>query len=278
MKRPLLLLFALTISIVDIVYANTGESNTLNSSIQISTNIVRYVGVDTAISGGEILNPSAENIISAGICYSKNPNPTVNDLKVIRQGTNNSFTCIMKNLQAKTGYFTRAYVETNSGIVYGQECSFATDSIRMGMFIRGGELFYVMKPGDPGYVEGEFHGLVVSKIFSPLLEWSIAVDTFLGIIDSALFTGKSNTEKIVSALGSGNYAASYCYDLVYNGYSDWYLPSSLEINVMSRSGVSSGVGWSSTEISNTQAKFATGNRTRHGLKTTKLRLKAIRSF
>jgi hypothetical protein len=279
MNKRLLILFAFIISMVGISYANSGvNSNSPNASVQVITNKVRYVGIDTAICGAEIINPNGENIISAGVCWSKNPNPTVNDFKVIRQGSTNSFTSIIKNLQAKTGYFARAYVETSNGVVYGQECSFATDSIRMGLFMKGGLLFYVMKPGDPGYVEGEFHGLVVTKTFSPSMEWSIAVDTFLGVTDSAIFLGKANTEKIVNALGAGNYAAKYCYDLVYNGYTDWYLPTSLELNLMSKSGVSSGVAWSSTEISTTQAKFASGQRTRHGLKTSKQRVKAIRSF
>ena len=178
----------------------------------------------------------------------------------------------MKNLQAKTGYFTRAYVETNSGIIYGQECSFATDSIRMGMFIRGGELFYVMKPGDPGYVEGEFHGLVVSSIVAFQATWDNGNSLLVGATDSAVFTGKLNTDKIVAACGSGNYAAKLCDDLVLNGYSDWYLPSLLETRLMRK------ISWTSTEFSNTLALFSIGKTTRQGLKSVKKNVYAIRTF
>jgi hypothetical protein len=273
MNKRLLILFAFTISMVGITYANkTVSTNTANSSIQITTNIVRYVGVDTAISGGEIVNPNNENILSAGICWSKNPNPTVNDFKVIRQGSSNSFTCIMKNLQPKTGYFTRAYVETNAGIIYGQECSFATDSIRMGMFIRGGELFYILKQGDPGYIEGELHGLVVSPIVAIQAPWDNGNSIFVGATDSAVFTGKLNTDKIVAALGSGYYAAKLCDDLVLNGYSDWYLPSLLETKLMKK------YCWSSTELSTTIALYNFSRRTTQGLKSLKRNIYAIRTF
>ena len=38
-------------------------------------------------------------------------------------------------------------------------------------------------------------------------------------------TGKANTEAIVKKLGSGDYAAKFCYDLELGGYDDWFLPS-----------------------------------------------------
>jgi hypothetical protein len=38
-------------------------------------------------------------------------------------------------------------------------------------------------------------------------------------------TGNTNTNLIVAVQGNGNYAAKICYDLVLNGYSDWFLPS-----------------------------------------------------
>ena len=42
---------------------------------------------------------------------------------------------------------------------------------------------------------------------------------------TAIGTGQSNTTAIVSAAGSGDYAAKICDDLVLNGYDDWFLPS-----------------------------------------------------
>jgi hypothetical protein len=63
------------------------------------------------------------------------------------------------------------------------------------------------------------------------IEWwngsyvSIATGTGLG-------TGKSNTDAIIAAQGSGSYAATLCRNLTLGGYSDWYLPSKDELNLM----------------------------------------------
>ena len=46
---------------------------------------------------------------------------------------------------------------------------------------------------------------------------------------SELGKGKDNTAAIVNAQGNGDYAAKYCYDLVRNGYDDWFLPSKDEL-------------------------------------------------
>jgi len=44
--------------------------------------------------------------------------------------------------------------------------------------------------------------------------------------------GILNTKSIVSQLGSGDYAAYYCDTLTEHGFSDWYLPSYNELQVI----------------------------------------------
>ena len=56
--------------------------------------------------------------------------------------------------------------------------------------------------------------------------------TLVGGTDWGIGTGEANTTTIVSALGTGNYAARLCYDLVHAGYDDWFLPSYGELNLM----------------------------------------------
>jgi len=78
-------------------------------------------------------------------------------------------------------------------------------------------------------------------------------------IQSIKWSYAGNTAAIVAALGNAepyanktDYAAKICYDLVLNGYDDWFLPSKDELNLMyEQKGVIGGFAgayyWSSSE-------------------------------
>lgn len=270
----LLLLFA---------YNANASQPPISSSVKIKTSVIRYVGLDTAFAGGVIVNPSSEAIIRAGICYSKNPQPTINDMIVERVGNADSFSCELKNLTFQQAYYIKAFVETSSGITYGPQRTFATDPGVNGAFVQGGILFYTLQPGDPGYIPGEVHGLVAANNFSTTTySWRNTTDTLINVLDSAIGTGALNTQKIVAAQGNGEYAAKICDDLNLNGYSDWYLPSADELILLVKSKVIPGTlsqYWSSTEISSTQAVQSTvTSRKRTSAKSNKYRVIAIRKF
>lgn len=50
--------------------------------------------------------------------------------------------------------------------------------------------------------------------------------------DTKIGTGKTNTDLIIAAEGTGDYAASICKNLTQGGYNDWFLPSRDELEVM----------------------------------------------
>ncbi len=272
--------FTLLLIVITSFISPISNSNQLNSSIQIYTSKVRYVGVDTALGAGIILNPLNETIIKAGLCYSKNPFPTVNDLKIYVNLSSDTFTCIINKLLPQTGYYVRAFVETSSGITYGTQQIFATDKLEYGELMHGGRLFYVSKPGDPNYVEGEFHGLVGVYLPMSSLVWDNGVDTLVDALDSAMFTGNLNTEKIVNKLGNGNYPAKICFDLLYEGYDDWFLPSISELMSIDDfpSRLQSSMCWSSSEYSKTHAKVYRNRKSVVSPKSSKYRFVAIRMF
>jgi hypothetical protein len=72
------------------------------------------------------------------------------------------------------------------------------------------------------------------------VQWSNGLDGFLGIINDGLYAGETNTALIIDAIRasnpSGNYAAKVCdnYFVMEDGvgYSDWYLPSVFELNLL----------------------------------------------
>ena len=77
-------------------------------------------------------------------------------------------------------------------------------------------------------------------------------------------TGNANTNNIVSyQVLNANYADKICYDLVLNGYSDWYLPSKDELNILYLNQISIGVFnnasyWSSTQYLNQSTGAGSG--------------------
>ena len=65
-------------------------------------------------------------ITENGICWSINPNPTINDSKNIDTASKSFINGILTNLNPNTKYFARAYVKNSIGVAYGGELSFTT--------------------------------------------------------------------------------------------------------------------------------------------------------
>ena len=101
-------------------------------------------------------------------------------------------------------------------------CKKKDTPLEIGQTYAGGIIFYLDNTNQ--------HGMVCAPSDqSTGIAWSNgAFISVAGAYGSSTGTGKANTEAIVAAQGSGNYAAKLCYDLVLNGYSDWFLPSHSE--------------------------------------------------
>jgi len=137
----------------------------------------------------------------------------------------------------------------------------------VGDYYQGGLIGYIFVSGDAGYVAGECHGIIVSLInVGTSQSWwngSYITTNATGI---NIGTGQSNTNLIIAAQGNtGDYAAKLCNDYTNSDtgtgvYSDWFLPSNLEIRSLRTLyllGLGSITGgafhWTSTESSNTYA-------------------------
>jgi hypothetical protein len=119
----------------------------------------------------------------------------------------------------------RAYAKTADMTGYGNEITFTT-AINVGQSYRGGIVAYILQPGDPGYIAGQTHGLIAAPTDqSQSVVWSNGTNFYTGASGTAIGTGNSNTNIIVTKQGTGTYAAKLCYDLVLGGYNDWFMPS-----------------------------------------------------
>jgi len=100
------------------------------------------------------------------------------------------------------------------------------DTVRaIGKNYQGGIIFYVDSTGE--------HGLVAAPSDQSIgIRWYNALDLTTGAAGTVVGTGLANTTAIIGAQGAGSYAAMLCADLVIGVYSDWYLPSKDELNLM----------------------------------------------
>jgi Serine/threonine protein kinase len=64
------------------------------------------------------------------------------------------------------------------------------------------------------------------------IQWDNGEYIDTGATGTTIGTGMPNTQKIVDILSIGSYAAKLCSDLTQGGYSDWFLPSKDELNLI----------------------------------------------
>jgi hypothetical protein len=190
----------------------------------ITTNTPTSIGIDSVIVGGNITNDGGSSIVLRGVCYSTTPNPNMGNMRTEDGSGVGSFSTILRNLNPSTTYYARSYAKNSNGVVvYGDEVSISTMSTPLiGSNYAGGIVFYVDSTGA--------HGLVCAPHDQGYFSWG-CFNTFIST-NNNIGSGLSNTINIISDCNDAPIAASVCYDLVLNGYSDWYLPSLNELQAM----------------------------------------------
>jgi hypothetical protein len=152
----------------------------------------------------------------------------------------------------------------------------------VGQGYQGGIIFYVDASGQ--------HGLIYAPTDLGQAPWG-CYGTLLPGADNGLYgsnvvaspgEGAQNTIDIMNGCSQAGIAARLCGDLVYEGYSDWFLPGKKELNMLYTSGLSivGDVYWSSTQDGSSQAchqDFSSGEQYK-SYKSQSNSVIAVRSF
>lgn len=108
--------------------------------------------------------------------------------------------------------------------------------LQVGDFYGGGVVFYIFVDGDEGYVAGEHHGLIVAVSDQSTGErWHKGSNSNTGATATAVGTGITNTTTIIDNQGGiteTSFAAGLAGAYTGGGYTDWFLPSKDELNII----------------------------------------------
>jgi uncharacterized protein (TIGR02145 family) len=92
----------------------------------LSTTNASSISATGFASGGGISFDGNYPVTSCGVCWSKNQNPTINDLKTSDFNGTFTFTSTVTGLSPQTTYYVRAYATNSYGTGYGSQITVST--------------------------------------------------------------------------------------------------------------------------------------------------------
>jgi hypothetical protein len=212
------------------------------STATVASTITSTITSSTAILGG-VLTSNGGATTTIGIMYSTASNfGTFSTTTINANAVAGTYTTTISGLSELTTYYAKVFATNAAGTIYGPSLSFSTPAVpvTLGGQFQGGTVVYIYKSGDPGYIAGETHGIIMSNNFlnnSQSTVWSSeTTTTSTNATGTALGAGLTNSNTIYSAIASNASAVNLCrnYSVTISGitYSNWYLPSIGEWNAI----------------------------------------------
>ena len=98
----------------------------------LSTSEPESIQIFEVTLGGETTDEGGGTISQKGVCLSKNPNPTIDDMRFVSSSLGlGRFKIVITELSENTKYYVRAFAKNEKGYAYGEEKSFKTQDIRL---------------------------------------------------------------------------------------------------------------------------------------------------
>jgi len=208
----------------DTTYGPQNSVTTGNLPSGVTTIITKTLP-DSIIAGGNIPDDGGCSITQKGVCWSLTANPTTSNSKTTQGAGSGTFVSYITGLLPNVTYYVRAYATNSKGTVYGDQQVVTTaipSGIYLGQSYAGGRVFYI-----DGTRE---HGLICTSVSIGNFVWGCNGTDIATSIDFG--SGETNTTAITAFCTETNTAAKACDTLNLNGYSDWYLPSLNELNLV----------------------------------------------
>lgn len=236
--------FALVLGSI-ILFHSHGQ-NELNSNLLQFCNepITHYKKIDF-----NLCKNSKSDSFSFGICWSKEPNPSIFNSFYIFQNESAEFKYSINNLAPNTDYYVSLFqIFTDGKVNYYSSLYLTTlPELKLGQEYQGGIIVYLFKAKDSLYVENEQHGMILSKENLGYAVWGLHGKVIEAGTSHKLGFGKRNTQNIVAQYGAASSNFSYngsnglkiihpcaavlCSNYSIDGWTDWFLPSKEDWNI-----------------------------------------------
>lgn len=120
-----------TLTIITLTFFITNCSSDDAEPISNATNNTTEANAEITFTtmklSGKVNSNDGNEITSQGVCWSKNPNPTISNDKVTENTT--TFSTVISDLTVNTTYYFRIFATTSAGTTYSKELSLKTLSL-----------------------------------------------------------------------------------------------------------------------------------------------------